>query len=669
MIIDPKKNDYPFPNNPVKDFDTILAKSYTQWSNYDFIQLRLMNHKEILTFLKKKKIIIADDVQFKYFLMFLNDLNIVHPMVKCIQNSKFYLSNKRKNTFTFYHKIPNKSPEENDRMYQEFLNHSIFFYHPFQVLDIMNQLINTNLLKSQLFKQYERLSDCLYRPEIFLHPRSIKYGYTVESVTSQAKQILEDHARTDSSKTLIQKATTPKQLLTFYSTDINIGKSMRTIFQDSMLAVMIKLWQVAPDNFHFGLSSEIWKWKLERSNPIDDLDRQKWAEMDVWIQNHQNETYLEEPEKKIVEQYSGKGLYQGKNIYDSFPTHNFQKIYDVFEIMNPSKIEDLTGNLWLSWAVVKFQKEIERIYWALYKKPLKDRGGSKPYFFLDPRSEALDYKLSVLNKFGLLPENFYVLWVEGQTEKDIMDTYLQFGSHLLPYFPIITRNMSGADEIPHLSRFINKDILRNFIFFDFDTQDAFDRRTKNLPENSFAAFSPDFITENFSIKKILSYYQKMLAEFSFSIPDLEALKQQLGNKSIEKELKDNFKTQYYDIGSNRLMICDRINSQEHLKKYRQFVTQRENDGTLEIKNFESKDNRNKNMTNFIKTYLSQYICHFLKDYYKKRRDSSDKAFKKEFPFEVKFRDFYKIMRDHRERNSDMQYGHMNPDDDKMSFTI
>lgn len=441
------------------------------------------------------------------------------------------------------------------------------------------------------------------------------------------------------------------------------------VFDDEFLSILVKLRFLFPYALDYSFCKNIWLWNdFPHKRKVTEEDKVKLKEYDKWVENNLNEEYLQKEERERIENYKSMGRHSGFNLYDNFDTESLESIFDLLSLINPNKIEKLEGNLWLNYSMIYLQRQIEIVYWHLYKKPLKDNGGIIPYFCYKEENEFIKYKLSVLNEFELLPEDFYTLWVEGQTENEIMDLYIREFSFIANHFPIKIRKLHSSGDLKHVNRLRKSEYDFFYVFIDYDNEKKYQIITKNVPKENFSVFKPDFITSNFTCEESVMSYQKFLEFLGFKLENDEDLKNLMKEEnSHEITIRNHFKNIFYD--KERISICNKIMMEERFIDYRRFITHRSLDNSMEIKDFSKRGNRNKNLTDFIKTFLTKEFCKIIRNDLGARKNAPTNLKSRKFKFEEEFKKFYLIMRNIRERNKDNKWGYLKPNDDKTRFSI
>lgn len=260
-------------------------------------------------------------------------------------------------------------------------------------------------------------------------------------------------------------------------------------------------------------------------------DYKKWRE-DFYENPHD---FLDEKEISQLKEYHNylySELYKG-----DFPIQG--NWWDLFDIISTGKLDKLKGfsSYFVNLSTVK--RYIERIFWKLFRENLDSpyRPQKKPGFCFDESDiefkELIDYKKSILIKFNLLVDNPFILYVDGEAEKTIIDEYQTSRNWVL----FNVKNMRGMDKFLYFAK-ITENVKEHdsYFFFDYDNLDKYKKNKEKCPDNS-AFFFPDFITENFTPEQIFETLKAWLDELELEFTeDIEMqIKEELKRSKDESE--------------------------------------------------------------------------------------------------------------------------------------
>ena len=231
---------------------------------------------------------------------------------------------------------------------------------------------------------------------------------------------------------------------------------------------------------------------------------------DEIFQNPTNNSLTQEEVDSLKELH--QFLYSEINEGDFPHNGNWWDLFDIFSKLNLDKIKGFS----LYYVnLIAIKRYIERVFWELLQQNLASpyRSNEKPYFCVSPQ-EYSDYKRSILIKFNLLVDNLFILYVDGETEKTIIDEYQSY-SKLRIYFNVL--NMTSQDKAGFFQRMSEIIIERViYFFFDYDNYDKYKRNKEKYGANN-RFFFPDFITENFTPDQFLNSLKEWLDSININL--------------------------------------------------------------------------------------------------------------------------------------------------------
>ena len=248
--------------------------------------------------------------------------------------------------------------------------------------------------------------------------------------------------------------------------------------------------------------------------------------------------FLTEDEQKILKQ-----LYS--SIYEDFihssknRVNGLEKWEDLIDMMPQDKLSKLYGNLNISVNILSIMRYLTRVAWELFEYNLipwpRNKENERPYYCLNEEKDVIEFRRSVLADFGLFVSSPFILYVEGETEKQIISSYFQIKRL---WFPITVENIKGIDKtIQNLT--IAKSIKeRNYYFFlDYERSQKY-KEKKKLVGNNGAFFFPDFVTENFKPEEILELFAKWFYKIGVTLTkrDRKGLSKELNECKTESSL-------------------------------------------------------------------------------------------------------------------------------------
>ena len=652
--------------------DPVMKESYKIWDELKLARPRLIAKDNIKTILKDKRITHRSDE--KLFFQFLEQMSLISPLLRCqIPGVK----QKGKYIIPYYIELTDLIEHDSSlKLSQSHPPHKIWvcYFHPFQVFDIA---ILYNYFKDEkIWQLYKKM--CFYRDLKRDVTKCQMQNSRLSCILSEAKLIFKEETHD-----LLQQCTNIDQLFKLYNKE-NISalhfKYANTIFsEDHVLSAMIKLWSLFPDelSIHKSISRDF-DHKPNTPSPSEKERNAFFKKYFDWRKEQANSDILSEDEKISLKKYqrtASPEVAQRVGIYFQQETEYLEVFSDLFNIMNREKLVKLTGLSWITCNLIGFQRILEFGYWYLYKKnPFNANRENKPYSYSESFDELNAYRMSVLSDFELLPLRYYVLWVEGETEKRIMECYLQYT--LVPYsFSFQIKSMGGSGGLKRVLQVFREDSIIFYAFIDYDSrgkfsqvtkdidstffyslckQDKKDERevisivktvTKGLKESSesstqkftesdtaeisrdqknlvFSVFSPNFITTNFTAEEIANCYNQALESLNIS----------LNIRDID--LKEDYEK---DVIKHFQQICDKLEYREEIKEHIQ--------NELSIP-YDSSEREQQKL--FAKKLLCDQLCVLVSSYMTKNKSGGNKI--REFQFEREFQNFFRKIAHQRERN-------------------
>ncbi len=249
-------------------------------------------------------------------------------------------------------------------------------------------------------------------------------------------------------------------------------------------------------------------------------------------------------EKKIIQgtKWSMKRVYHDFNGLDDWS--------DIILEMGRSKKDKLKGILGYFVNIFQIIRTLEKAVYDLKTNDEKKKS-IKPIFMCDYKDYP-DYRLRLLIDYELLAEKIIIIYVEGETEYNILNDWLNEFSNRGHFDKIEIQNIEGKTKTSNTFGYVIKNFKSkyHFLFLDADNNDKKDEKLNKLikesvPPDSVYFWIPDFVTENFEVREILRAYRlyahnleiKLSSNFlkELKISLLEAKKNDVSyEKTIEK---------------------------------------------------------------------------------------------------------------------------------------
>ena len=346
--------------------------------------------------------------------------------------------------------------------------------------------------------------------------------------------------------------------------------------------------------------------------------------------------------KKLYSRIYWFFIHSSKNRIDGF--ENWENLLDLIPNDKKSK---LYSNLNISINILSILQHFTRITWELFKINLipwpKNKESQQPFCCLNDESEVVNYRKSVLADFRLFVSTPFILYVEGDTEKNIIESYFRTKGL---WFPISVENIKGIDKTIQILT-INKPIKeRNYYFFlDYENSQKY-KRNKSLISDHGNFFFPDFISENFEPEIILDKFNDWVNNIGgiLKSEDIEFLDNKLKTcKSESNTLIQMKQKKGNPEGYEKVLI------NFSLRKYNNLLIKLY--PNLKVNGNPNYISKAKFEQEFRKIFTEKYIISIIENSLK----SDPKRKGKKYPFEVKPSPFYNSINQYIHRNDIIRY--------------
>ncbi len=210
-------------------------------------------------------------------------------------------------------------------------------------------------------------------------------------------------------------------------------------------------------------------------------------------------------EKKTIQgiRWSMKRVYHDFNGLDDWS--------DMILEMRRSKKDKLKGIISYFVNIFQIIRILDVAVWDLKTNDEKKKS-TKPIYICDDKDYP-DYRLRLLIDYELLAEKIIIIYVEGETEYNILNDWLNEFRIRGHFDKIEIQNIEGKTKTSNTFGYIIRNFKSkyHFLFLDADNNDKKDERLNKLikesvPRDSVYFWIPDFVTENFEVHEILRAY-------------------------------------------------------------------------------------------------------------------------------------------------------------------
>ena len=211
---------------------------------------------------------------------------------------------------------------------------------------------------------------------------------------------------------------------------------------------------------------------------------------------------------------------------------------DLLDLIAIQKKEKITGRTNIAINLLSIKRFLGLISWALLNYNIqlwpKNQEKKQPYYFMSGEKDSLEYRKSILSEFRLFTTIPFILGVEGETEKKLIESYFE---NKPMYIIIDVENIRGGGNTIYYSKLI-KDIKEReyYLFLDYENQKNYEEKFKMILDGG-VFFFPDFVTENFNVEQILKCYSCWITDLGGNLnkEDKHALNQKLTESKIQSD--------------------------------------------------------------------------------------------------------------------------------------
>jgi len=189
-------------------------------------------------------------------------------------------------------------------------------------------------------------------------------------------------------------------------------------------------------------------------------------------------------------------------MYKSRLVEKFSELNDLFFLISYEK-RDRLSPLALYLNILEISRELKTIYWTITQSNTIGKKIKPPFIFEEEKEMLLFYN-NVLLEFGLFPTEPFIIFVEGETEYEILNAYKR---RRPGYENLGFVNIQGTgnlrDTIQNISNYFKNRL--SYILLDYDTPERYIDRKQVLVNHKIDLdkdvyfFIPDFVTENFTV--------------------------------------------------------------------------------------------------------------------------------------------------------------------------
>lgn len=248
------------------------------------------------------------------------------------------------------------------------------------------------------------------------------------------------------------------------------------------------------------------------------------------------------------------------------------KFKDLFLLINNEKKSKLKGFISFFMNILQIIKTLEvffdkfiKVFPELENEKHKPKWYEPRYFFDEGQEkEQNDYLQKVYLDYGLMPEDTYILYVEGPTELILLEDWLDLVYYRIN-IKINVKPLPSGKRTAFMFEYLIKEFntKEHFLILDQDTPEYAEGKKaqlkgKGISEESFYIFSPDFITANFESVEIIEALKSYFIDISAKIYEAIGQRKNLTESDLTDltELFENKEVfdKYEDLVENFLRL-------------------------------------------------------------------------------------------------------------------
>ncbi len=592
----------------------LWTEAFEIWKNHcPFVKRELISKSNFVKWAKELNLLKTfEEDDFFLFIEFLEEAEIICPLAYSSENQRLPIKNNFSNT------------KNND--------HDLELYHPIQFFDVLNWLKDTSYKGSPYYFNKN------FRDYFFLKKHQFKINKTKKNIEYSQKNGWDTNYFEEHLEKLELELNSFQNVYYVYPIGSDLLRSMKIggtsrILTETFLCLWIKIESLLYQKDATFYGKYIPGMRLTVDDPWDkDQVKDHIEKYREWRDEELNQTqtgYLNEEERGILKKWHFNLNHKiGTGNFGPFGTNG--NWIDLFDVINESNVSEISGMISYYINLMFIRRYLERTYWNLYEKNIVyDREeDTKPYFVCKTKEEWDTYLKGVKVEFGLL--NPFVLYVEGATEKTILEEYIK---HLHVRFSI--NNMQGINKAIYYDRVCRDSrIIEHFFIFDVHNIDEFNKY-RDLYGDNCSFFFPDFVTENFSVEEVYNSLLDWINEIQLNIDEisLSEIREKLSEeKQLSIDMLNEFNENNEILIHNSLgfekMICNKLR-----KKYSKEIV------NLLPEKFRLTHHKYIENSRDFDDYVKTYLAHKLKKYVAESYPENGPR-DKVFNFESKLKPFF-----------------------------
>ena len=633
---------------------------FDTWRDFSpFLSRNLINRKEILKWIEVLGFttLSSEENVMDILMDYLEEINLFHPIHIDKKDSEFEQSMKKNSRISVF-----SVHSEED------LNDFLKFYHPFQFFQFILywDCYKNNFSKESRFyyylrkervKRYEKNERKKEKLRLKIEKEERKW---IEKTNKEIFKGFNKNVQRSENTTRKEKRKKKKKNLR----DLKEVNKQKKAYQDNFYPKLIhsqwltsdflKIW-IKLDSLRLFGECIITPSEISVQHLLKYPSRNDKKERDDVLIKYNNwrdnkikdkKNFFTTDEIEIFKQFYAT-IYREYIYFSKNRFNGLEKWEDLIDMIPADKLSELSGNLSISVNILSILRYLTRVAWEMFEFNLlqwpKNKENEKPYCCLNEEKEVIEFRRSVLADFGLFVSSPFILYVEGETEKQIISSYIQ---NKRGWFPYIIENIKGIDKTIQVLT-VNKPIKeRHYYFFlDYESLQNYERKKKIIGDNG-AFFFPDFVTENFRPEEILELFIKWFNKIGVTLTkmDREVLSKELNKCKIESDLLIQMEEKEGNPKSYEKVLIN-----FSIKNYPNFLIK----AYPEIIN--DKNHQHPNKKKFKQKFKKIFTENYLILLIKKALETDPDRKGDKFAFETKMSPFYTTINQYIHRNDIVRY--------------
>jgi len=512
------------------------------------------------------KIQLSDKYNFFILLEWFNALNLIKPL--CVINypldkdegHQFVLNSRTDNLKELFEEgyivFPEKiydikiSKEMDVELWQYEKNSVQYWYHPIQFFQVLTYLKGYSY--RQLFKHKQYL-------EFYWHRRILFDDYYSKKIKSTLKE------KNKSSEDFIQEQVSNGYGFSQFDF-IFFGQNQWLI--PKSLSMWFKIETLYGPSFYRPSNSH----HIRLDFQIPYKDRHKKNQFDSYLRRFND--WIEKTLANFTDYFEIKDFYIIQDFRQRAENYlrmdGLENFVDLFLIIRPEKKRKLKGYLSYFVNIIQIVKTLRRFEGLMIEKipdlekEKKETKWYEPKYYFESEEERIEYIQKLYLEYGLTQKDTYVIFVEGKTEKILLEDWVQI-AYSRTHVKLDIQILPDGKKTPKLFEYMAKTFAANeyFLILDADKENYIlgkkaQLKDAGINEDSFFIFFPDFITANYDpseiLKALVDYFDEITKEIKEKAGEDYILEESDKKKVVNLLVGKDAEDKYEELVENYLKV-------------------------------------------------------------------------------------------------------------------